>query len=655
MQDNQIISNIKTLGIDMINEASSGHPGIVLGAAPILYTLYANHLNINTSDSNWFNRDRFVMSAGHGSALLYATLFMCGYNLSIDDLKRFRQIDSKTPGHPEVTVTPGVDCSTGPLGQGFANAVGMALGEKILNERYSINQNESLVDFKVYALVGDGDLMEGVSYEAASLAGTLKLNNLIVLYDSNDVSLDGPTSKTFTENVRARFEAMNWNTILVKDGKDINDISKAIDRAKNSNAPTLIEVKTKIGDGSLLEGTNVAHGKPLTKEDIEQLKIKLNIPNEPFYVNEDALHDLRQKIASRVNEKYMNWNVNYKKYVSEVCNGDANNALELLNNEYNFGLINREWDLNEKEAPRDTNNQILKILNESLKTFVGGSADLGSSTKTYLDECESLSASNYGGANIWFGIREHAMGAILNGMALVNLRPYGSTFLSFSDYMKPAIRMSALMNLPVTYIYTHDSINIGSDGPTHQPIEQLAMLRSIPNLKVFRPADAHELIGCWEVILNSNNNPSALVLARQDVQLLKNTDAKLSITGGYIYYKETEPLRAVIIATGSELHVAHNVVSELSRQGNNGIRIVSMPSVEQFLERNVSYRNLVIPPGVRTIVIEAGSSFGWDRFVTNTNCLININEFGYSGTKDQVQNKMNFSYEQILNKIKELI
>lgn len=655
MQDNQIISNIKTLGIDMINEASSGHPGIVLGAAPILYTLYANHLNINTSDSNWFNRDRFVMSAGHGSALLYATLFMCGYDLSIEDLKKFRQIDSKTPGHPEVAVTPGVDCSTGPLGQGFANAVGMALGEKILHERYSINQNESLIDFKVYALVGDGDLMEGVSYEAASLAGTLKLNNLIVLYDSNDVSLDGPTSKTFTENVRARFEAMNWNTILVKDGKDINDISKAIDRAKNSNAPTLIEVKTKIGDGSLLEGTNIAHGKPLTKEDIEQLKIKLNIPNEPFYVNEDAHHDLRQKIANRVNEKYMNWNVNYKKYVSEVCNGDSSRVLNLLNNECNVGLINRDWDLNDKEAPRDTNNQVLKILNDSVKNFVGGSADLGSSTKTYLDECESISSNNYGGANIWFGIREHAMGSILNGMALVNLRPYGSTFLSFSDYMKPAIRMSALMKLPVTYIYTHDSINIGSDGPTHQPIEQLAMLRSIPNLKVFRPADAHELIGCWEVILNSNNNPSALILARQDVQLLENTDAKLSITGGYIYYKEIEPLRTVIIATGSELHVAHNIVSELSRQGNNGIRIVSMPSVEQFLERNISYRNLVIPPGVRTIVIEAGSSFGWDRFVTNTNCLINVNEFGYSGTKDEVQNKMNFSYEQILNRIKELI
>lgn len=656
MNDNMLVANIRGLGIDMINQAQSGHPGIVLGAAPILYTLYKNHLNINTSDSNWINRDRFVMSAGHGSALLYSVLFMCGYALTIDDLKNFRRLNSKTPGHPELGMTPGVDCSTGPLGQGIANAVGMALGQKILKERYRINNTRSLVDYNVYALVGDGDLMEGVAYESCSLAGTLKLNNLIVLYDSNDISLDGPTNKTFTENVRARFEAMGWETQLVKDGNKIADIDKAISKAKKATKPSLIEIKTKIGFGSLLEGTNAVHGKPLDAEDIAQLKAQLGLPNEPFYVNIEELGKLRSYIANRVNPKYMQWNNNYQDYV-KLCNGDNTVANYLFTNNFNYDLFSLQWNFpsNLKQALRDTNNVFINYLNHNIKTISGGSADLASTTKTYLKDMDDISATNFNGNNIWFGVREHAMGAILNGMALVNLKPYGSTFLSFADYLKPAMRMSALMKLPVTYIFTHDSISVGADGPTHQPIEQLAMMRSIPGMKVYRPADAKELLGCWQSILNSNHNPSALVLSRNEVDLLQESDASRTVMGGYILHQETTPLKAILVATGTEVQVAKNIAYDFIRLGESGIRVVSMPCLEAYLERGEKYQENVLPTGVKKIVIEAGSSFGWHRIMRANDNIISLDSFGHSGTKDEVLNAMNFSYTQILNKVQELL
>ena len=368
-------------------------------------------------------------------------------------------------------MTPGVDCSTGPLGQGFANAVGMAIGEKILKERYRINPTKSLVDYYVYTLVGDGDLMEGISYEAASLAGNLKLNNLIVLYDSNDISLDGPVSKTFTENVRGRFESLGWNTLLVKEGEKISEIDRAIEKAKKSSLPTLIEIKTKIGNGSLLEGQNTIHGKDLTEEDIQQLKSKLGLPTvETFYVNTDACTKFRSYIANRVNRRYMEWTQLYQEYVSKIGDGNNTVANYLFHNNFQYNLFDLKFDfkVHTKQALRETNKLFIQSLNKNIKTFVGGSADLGSTTMTYVSEFADISADNFNGNNIWFGVREHAMGAILNGLALVNLKPYGSTFLSFSDYLKPAMRMSALMRLPVTYIYTHDSISVGPDGPTHQ-------------------------------------------------------------------------------------------------------------------------------------------------------------------------------------------
>ena len=654
MTDLEIVSNIKSLGIDMINNAGSGHPGIVLSSAPILYCLYAYHLNINPIDPTWFNRDRFVLSAGHGSALLYATLFMSGYSISIDDLKNFRKINSKTPGHPEIGVTPGIDCTTGALGQGFGMAVGMALGEKILKERYRVASNESLIDYNVYALVGDGDLMEGISYEAASLAGTLKLDNLIVLYDSNNVTLDGDISMSFTENVRDRFSAMGWDTFLVKDGNNISEISKTIGRAKNCSKPVLIEIKTKIGNGLLNEGTSKV---ALKEDDVEQLKAKLGMPVDKFYYNEEYIRYLRSEISKRVDRKYNESNKQYRDYIDKVCKGNKVLASYMFNNEFNYDLLEYQWHFenNIQEATRDSNKRFMEFLSKNIKTFVGGSADVGSTTKAYVNGMRDITKDNYNGFNIWFGVREHAMGAILNGMALVNLKPFGSTFLSFSDYIKPAMRFSALMGLPVTYIYSHDSILIGSDGPTHQPIEHLAMLRSIPNMKVFRPADAKELLGCWQVILNSNHNPSSLILSRTEVRMHQNTNSKLSVYGGYIYYKEPEELEYIIVSTGTELTYARNIGVELINSGYKKFRIVSMPCIEQFLSCNKEYIDSVIVPGKKIIVIEAGSSFGWHRISNDKINYITLNTFGKSGSKEEVLDFMNFDYNSVKEKVFNII
>lgn len=647
--DNEIISNIKSLGIDMINEAKSGHPGIVLSAAPIVYSLYANHLNINTSDRNWYNRDRFIMSSGHGSALLYATLFMCGFNLTLDDLKQFRKINSKTPGHPEIDVTPGVECSTGPLGQGIATGVGIALGEKILNSSYKCPSGKSLFNFKTYVLVGDGDLMEGISYEACSLAGSLNLNNLIIIYDSNDMSLDGSTSNTFKENVRKRFKSFGFKTYLVKNGNDLRKLNFIINLAKNSNKPVLIEVKTKLGNGSLLENTNKVHGKPLTNDDIIQLKNKLNVPNEPFYVNEKGKSYLQNKIANRVNKPYTDSVNTYKEYVDKVLNGNRNRISYLFNRYTSSNIINFNWQFKEKESLRDTNNYVLKTLLDNIPVIIGGSSDVGTSTKTYISELGDIVSNNFKGKNIWFGVREHSMGAILNGLSLVNFRPFGSTFLAFSDYLKPSIRMSALMNLPVTYIFTHDSINIGCDGPTHQPVEQLVSLRSIPNLNVYRPCDAKELIGCWQLILNSKC-PSALILSRNDVSLQSNSSIEGTLKGGYIFYPEQTNLQGIIVATGSEVGMVKNIVKQLSPS----IRIVSIPSLEIFNNQDDSYKNQILPKNIKIVVVEAGSKYSWGSIASNDECLITIDNFGKSGSTEEVLDYMNFSYDKIYNRIKKI-
>ena len=485
----KIIDQIRCLGIDMINEAKSGHPGIVLGAAPIIYTLYAHHLKFDPKNPKFYNRDRFVMSAGHGSALLYSTLYMSGFDITLDDLKAFRQIDSKTPGHPEYGVTPGVDMTTGPLGQGLASAVGMAISEAYLRNRY---QKNKLIDYYTYVLCGDGDLMEGVTYEAISLAGTLKLNKLIVLYDSNDICLDGKTNKTFNENIAMRFVSMGWNVITVDDGESYEAISKAIDAAKlSTDKPTLIEIKTVIGKYSSVQGTSKAHGSPLSQDDITNIKEKLGVRDIPFTVSQTTIEDMSYLIE----ERNKNVSEDFDKLIENLDEDTKKELDYLMGDDKTISLKDLEYTPPEasEESPRVTSGKILNGISEFVPYILGGSADLFAANKTYIEDGGDFSSENYTGKNIFFGVREHAMGAILNGMALCGLRPYGSTFLSFSDYLRPSMRLACMMNLPITYIFTHDSITVGEDGPTHQPVEQLVALRSMPNMDVFRPADINEV------------------------------------------------------------------------------------------------------------------------------------------------------------------
>lgn len=658
--DNKIIANLKALGIDMIDAAGSGHPGIVLGAAPIIYTLYARHMNINTNDDKWISRDRFVMSAGHGSALLYATLFMAGYDISEDDLKRFRRSGSKTPGHPELGVTPGVDMSTGPLGQGLASAVGMALGEKILENKFIIPStstmlaDKALINYNVYVLCGDGDLMEGVSYEAASLAGTLNLDNLIVLYDSNNISLDGDTSNTFTENVQDRFKAMGWYTSKVLNGSNVEEIDKAIIAAKKSGKPSFIEIKTIIGNGSMMAGTSEAHGKVLSNDDIKLLKRNLGLPENSFYIDAEAVRNFRNQITSRSERKYEIWGRAYNEYKNNL-NLKEENDFEVILRDKQYDLLNYTWQFDNevKKSTREQNGEIMQEISKIVTNFIGGSADLASSTKTYIKNGDDIKDDHYLGKNIWFGVREHAMGAILNGLSLTNFKVFGSTFLTFSDYMKPAIRLSALMHTPVNFIFTHDSIGIGQDGPTHQPIEQLAMLRSIPNLSVYRPADSNEIVGCWNLMLNSKD-PNALILSRQDMKNLTTTSSEYVKYGAYPVRKEQEKIHGIIIATGSEVHTAVLLAEQLYKESKLDLRVISMPCMEVYEKQSDKYKQALIPVGYKTIVIEAGSSFGWHKYVYNEKYLMTIDMFGTSGTRGEVEEYCNFTYDQIKERVKRL-
>ena len=646
--DKKIIDNIKMLGIDMIHEAKSGHPGIVLSAAPIIYTLYAKHLNINPSDDKWLNRDRFVMSAGHGSAILYSCLFMAGYNITLDDLRKFRQLNSLTPGHPEINVTPGVDMSTGPLGQGFASAVGMAIAEKYLKANYNENKKYQIFNHNIYVLCGDGDLMEGVSYEASSIAGNLKLDNLIVLYDSNDTSLDGKTSMTFTDDIQKRFEAMNWNYILVKNGEDVDAIDKAITLAKKSDKPSIIEIKTILGHGSLLENTNKVHGTPLTDEDIEQLTKKLDIRNVPFTPSNEAVENFRSMIKERTALEYDKWNDMFNEYLDQAPN-EIKRDFNILKGETNIDTSMISNLSFEDEALRNTNGKILNMICSNTKLFIGGSADLSSSTKTYLKEMGDFSSKNYSGKNLWFGVREHVMGSILNGISLYNIRTFGSTFLSFSDYMKAPIRMSALMNLPVTYIFTHDSINIGEDGPTHQPVEHLSMLRNIPNMTVYRPCDATEIIGCYQHICKSKS-PSCIVLGRNSVKQQKSTSSKKVELGAYVLKREKNKLDAIVISSGSNIDTIMDIAQNLEKQ-QIGIRVISMPSLDLFLKQDENYISEILPKFATKIIIEDSNTFELEKYFSNEFKIISVNEFGVSGKREDVLEHMNFDKEKLAEKI----
>ncbi len=642
--DQAVINEIKSLGIDMIGNAGSGHPGIVLSAAPILYTLYAKHLNIYVNDPHWLNRDRFILSAGHGSALLYSVLYMAGY-LTLDDLKNFRRIDSKTPGHPEYGITPGVEMSTGPLGQGIASAVGMALGEKILKSRF-----QNLFDYHVYVLCGDGDLMEGISYEAASLAGTWGLDNLIVLYDSNRVTLDGPTEGVFTENVRARFEALGWNTEYVQNGESVKDIDKAIRHAKESKKPTLIEVRTILGNGSMHAGTNEVHGKVLGTEDVAGLKLKWGKKMEPFLVTEEYQEYFKEEIKKHSTKAYEEYSKRYRAYVDKNGTESLNFLLEKATLP---DILNISVDIEkERISTRDSNALIMKEIAKKIPWFLTGSADLFSSSKNYLKNMGNILPREYNGSNIEFGVREHAMGAILNGLSLTGFQVSGSTFLAFMDYLKPSMRMSSLMNLKVTYLFSHDSIAIGSDGPTHQPVEQLSTLRAMPNMDVYRPADTLELIGAWNEILK-RGRPSTLILSKQEQAILTSTKKEGVHRGAYIIRKESS-LHGILIATGDEVHTASRIAEKLYEKYHLDLRVVSMPSMELFLEQDPEYQTALLPKGVRTVVMEASSSFGWEKFVYNPSFLLTIDHFGASGTKDEILNKFHYDYASLEERVKKL-
>ena len=643
----KIINQIRCLGIDMIHEANSGHPGIVLGAAPAIYALFAHHLNFDPKNPNYYNRDRFVMSAGHGSALLYATLYMAGFDLTLDDLKSFRQLGSKTPGHPEVGVTPGVDCTTGPLGQGFATAVGMAIAEAHLREKYKV------IDHYTYVLCGDGDLMEGISYEAASIAGNLKLNRLIVLYDSNNICLDGSTKDSFKENVAMRFVSQGWNVISVEDGNAYELISKAIAQAKGViDKPTLLEIKSTIGKYSELEGTSKVHGSPLKEEDITRIKEKMGLRDIFFQVSQQAMDEFQYIIAERCtdlsekfNEKLTKLPVTEKEELDFFMN--PNKKIDFKNYIY-------DAPEDKQESPRDTSKKVLNGIVSNTPFMIGGAADTFGPNKTYIDGAENFTSENRLGKNIYYGVREHAMGAITNGLSLCGFRPYCSTFLAFSDYLKPAMRMAALMNLQNIYIFTHDSISVGEDGPTHQPVEQLLGLRSLPNFDVFRPADANEVIGSYKAIFAKESSPAAILLSRNKLPILEYTKASEVEKGGYVLLDTNAKPDGIVITSGEEVHPVMEAVKNLKTKGIN-VRVVSMPNLGRFMKQDEEYKQLVLPVEVKKIVVESSSSLSWNQLIYYDKYILSINTFGASGKYQDVYKQFGFDSSSLEEKIENLL
>lgn len=655
-KDIQCVNEIKILALDMINLAGSGHPGIVLSSAPILYTLYANHLQIRPENPDWINRDRFVLSCGHASALLYATLHMAGYNISMNDLKSFRRLHSITPGHPEYGITPGVECTTGPLGQGIATAVGMALAQRYISALMKEEeQKENIIDYFTYVLCSDGDLMEGISYEALSFAGAQKLNKLILLYDANNMSLDGSLETTFNEDMEKRFVSIGFNVEYVKEGTDLNKIDKAIHNAKKSNKPSLIIFKTILGNGSYNQNTNQVHGGPLQEADLYNLRQTLHASNTPFYVTKDSILHMQNKIKERMQKKSMQWDtdMNHLKMARSENLDKLLNMLEKKENQILFDSAKYKISETYKEEMRLSNYKVMNLFAGQTKLFLNGSADLFSSCKNVIDNSSIMSFVTPTGKNIRFGVREHAMGAILNGLALSGLKAVGSTFLAFSDYLKPAIRMSALMALPVTYIFTHDSIFIGQDGPTHEPIEQLAMLRGIPNFITYRPADITELMGCWENILGQKL-PNCLVLSKESLPNIPTTDAKKVSLGAYTVYESKNKIDAILIACGSELILALQIANKLQKNGVN-INVVSIPSLELYLKNEKEYKEKLLPKNVKKIVIEAGSPLSLGSLATSLDYTIGINDFGFSGTTNEVLKNLEFDIDSLYRKVEILI
>lgn len=654
--DQKAINTIRTLSIDAVEAANSGHPGLPMGAAPMTYVLWSRFLKINpTTARKWHNRDRFVLSAGHGSALLYSMLHLSGYQLSLEDLQNFRQWDSLTPGHPEVNHTDGVEATTGPLGQGITMAVGMAMAETHLAATYN-QENFPIVDHYTYALCGDGDLMEGVSQEACSLAGHLKLGKLIVLYDSNDISLDGPTSKAFTEKVGKRFEAYGWQHLLVEDGNDLTAISQAIELAKQTtDQPTLIEVKTVIGYGSASQGTSKVHGAPLGKEDSANVKTFYGVDNtKNFDVSDEVREHFKKQITDKGATSEANWHELFTKYEKEYPQLAAEYQAAFnhqLPKDWQVGLPT--YTLGTSAASRVTGKETIQALAEKIPYLWGGSADLSASNNTMITTETDYSAENYGGRNIWFGVREFAMAAMMNGIQLHGgSRVYGGTFFVFVDYLRAALRLSALQKLPVTYVLTHDSVAVGEDGPTHEPVEQLASLRCMPNVHVIRPADGNETVAAWEIAIKSKETPTVLVLSRQNLPVIEGTSTAATegvAKGGYILSNSqgTKP-EGILIATGSEVNLAIQAQKKLFELGKD-VSVVSLPCFDLFDAQDEAYKESILPSDVlKRVAIEMGASFGWERYVGLKGKVMGIDRFGASAPGETVIKEYGFTVEKVI-------
>lgn len=655
------INAIRTLSIDAIEKANSGHPGLPMGAAPMAYTLWTKQLRHNPQNPKWYNRDRFVLSAGHGSMLLYSLLHLGGYGLEMEDIKNFRQWDSKTPGHPEYGHTAGVEATTGPLGQGIAMSVGMAMAERHLAATYN-KEGHEIVDHYTFALCGDGDLMEGVASEAISLAGHLQLEKLIVLYDSNDISLDGDLEKSFSENVQKRFESNGWNYLKVQDGTDIDAINKAIEQAKaNKGKPTLIEVKTVIGFGSPNKsGKSDSHGAPLGADEVLLTKAAYEWAHEPFHVPEEVYETFKAAADVQGVQAENDWNAKFEAYKAAYPEL-AEQFVKAMNNELpaDYDAEIPVYEAGKSVATRSSSGEVINALAKKVPSFFGGSADLAGSNKTTMKGAGDFSADDYAGRNIWFGVREFAMGAALNGMALhggVNV--FGGTFFVFSDYVRPAVRLSALMGLPVTYVFTHDSIAVGEDGPTHEPIEHLASLRAMPNLSVIRPADANESAEAWRIAVTSKSTPTVLVLSRQNLPVINapiETVREGVQKGAYVISPATkETPDAILIATGSEVSLAVEAQKVLLADGIDA-SVVSMPSMDRFEQQSADYKESVLPKAVtKRLAIEMGASLGWHKYTGFEGDVLAIDKFGASAPGELVMEKYGFTVENVVNKVKAL-